>query len=85
MDRRFEHFLHVFTRFNPDGFDLGPFVANNHLLLPFTLNENQTIDVITTAFVRDETFDLHGHGVRQFSAEETHQFFADDFRRHKTL
>ncbi len=85
MNRCFKHIHHVFTGFNTDGFDLGTFVTNHHLLLPFTLNEDQAVDVIATALVALETFDFNGNRIRQFSAQETHQLFADDFRRHKAL
>lgn len=40
MNRRFEYFLYVFTRFNFDGFDFGFFVVNDYFFLFFTFNEN---------------------------------------------
>ncbi|AEW74807.1 hypothetical protein EcWSU1_03379 [Enterobacter ludwigii] len=85
MNRGFKHVLHVSARFNADGFDLGTFVADHHLLLPFTLNEDQAVDVIAAAFVGLKTFNLNRYGVRQFRAKETHQFFTDDLRGHKAL
>ena len=85
MHRRFKHLLHVLTRFDTDGFNFGAFIANHHLFLPFALDEDQAVDIVTAALVADETFDFHGDGVRQLSAEETHQFFTDDFGGHKAL
>ena len=85
MNRCFKHLLHVFTGFDTDGFDLGTFVANHHLLLPFTLNKDQAVDVVTATLVTLETLNLYRHGIRQFCTKETHQLFADDFRGHKAL
>lgn len=77
MHFRFEHLFHVSARLCSDDFDFGAFVANHHLLLPFALNQNQTVNVITATFVSHEALDLNRNGVRQFSTQEAHQFFTD--------